>query len=85
MCVSGKQDVTAYRSHGFGLNGTEVFQFAFVKYGRNVVDSQIDHHEWILKSGEVLQFTTKYISPEDFTDLRNRQTFVLLGATHESK
>ncbi|CAG7682310.1 unnamed protein product, partial [Allacma fusca] len=82
MCVSGKQDLTAFRSHGFGLNGTEFIHFGFLKTRRNA-DPQVDQHEWTLRDGEIIQFTTKYMSNDEFLNLRSRHTFVLLGATNE--
>jgi hypothetical protein len=84
MCVSGKQEVTAYRSHGIGINGTELINFAFLKQRRSSTP-QVDLHEWSLKDGDIVQFSTKYISIPDFDDIKTRQTFVLLGATNESK
>ncbi|OXA51677.1 Chordin-like protein 1 [Folsomia candida] len=82
MCVSGKQEVTALRSHGIGLNNTELVNFAFIKQRRNT-SPQVDLHEWTLRDGEITQFSTKYISLPDFNEIKTRQTFTLLGATNE--
>lgn len=75
--------MTAYRSHGNGVNGTELINFAFVKQRRTIVP-QVDLHEWTLKDGDIIQFSTKYISLVDFNEVKERQTFTLLGATNES-
>jgi len=83
MCVSGKQEITAFRSHGIGVNGTELINFAFFKQRRTTVP-QVDLHEWTLRDGDIIQFSTKYISNIDFNDLKGRQAFTLLGATNES-
>lgn len=84
MCVSSRQEVTAFHSQGVGLNGTDLINFAFIKE-RKSSSPQVDLHEWTLKDGEILQFSTKYISLTDFNEIKSRQTFTLLGATNESK
>lgn len=88
MCVPERQEVTALRSHGIGLNNTEHLNFAFIKQrpsppsgGGGVVDL----HEWTLSSqGEISGFSTKYISLPDWNEIKTRRIFTTLGATNES-
>jgi len=82
MCVSSKQDVTAYRAQGYGTNATEFVKFGFVKLRRNA-DPQVDLHEWALKDGEILQFQTNYMTTDEFNDIKARQTFTIVGATND--
>ena len=87
MCVSGKQDITVYKSFGTGLNGTEFIEFAFLRPKKltSSPESQIERHEWKLKDSDIEEFTTQYLSPTQFDNLQNRNSFILLGATNESE
>lgn len=82
MCVSSKQDVTAFRAQGYGTNGTELIKFGFVKLRKNA-EPQVDLHEWSLKDGEIIQFQTNYMTTEEFGAVNARQTFTIVGATND--
>jgi len=87
FCVSAKQDITAFKSFGFGQNETEYIEFAFLRPRRltGSSDAQVERHEWRLLGVDIEEFTTQYLTLTQFDTLRNRQSFTLLGATNESK
>ncbi|XP_068085126.1 chordin-like protein 1 [Anabrus simplex] len=76
QCVPQNTELVVYRAQGAG-NLSEFIQYAFQEPGKSPGEVQL--HSWVMRKGAVETFQIQKITSEDFTQLRHKFRFSLLG------